>query len=215
MAQDFWNRKEPSMYGKLFTENKNYQAYADHEWNVPQHNDRQLFELFSLGVFAAGLNFNAAFSKRMAFRQAFHNWNPNAVANMDEKEIQQTIKNKAIIRNQPKIRATVHNAQIVCKIQHDYGSFDCYLWKFFNNHQKRIPIKTIGNSPVTLQQTNQLAKQMKKNGFKFVGPTSVCAFALSVGLIYVRPDQVGLEENPVHALNLKEQRKNGTGRFSI
>lgn len=125
-----------------------------------------------------------------------------------KKEIQQAVKNKAIIRNQRKIRATVHNAQIVRKLQQNYGSFDCYLWGFFHNQQKKLKIGSIAKLPVTLPATDRLAKQMKKDGFKFVGSTSICAFAISVGLIYVRPDKVGLEDNPVCALKLEEQVKN-------
>lgn len=85
MKQDFWGSNTRSLYGKLFSTRKDYQAYGDHEWNVPKHDDRQLFEMLSLGVFAAGLTFNAAFSRRKAFRQVFHNWNLEQIAKMNEK----------------------------------------------------------------------------------------------------------------------------------
>lgn len=203
--EDFWNRKNKSLYNKLFATQKTYQDYSNYEWNIPQHNDCQLFEMLSLGVFAAGLTFNAAFSRRSAFKKVFHNWNLKRVTQMSEKEIQEAVKNKAIIRNQRKIKATIHNAQVVCKIEQEDGSFDCYLWDFFHDQQERLAIKSMANLPVTLPATDRLAKQMKKDGFHFVGPVSICAFAISVGLIYVRPDNKGREDNPVHTLTLAKQ----------
>lgn len=203
LQNDFWNRYNNRLYAK----NDSFRQYMDQIWNIPKHNDQEIFELFSLGVFAAGLNFNAAYSRKEAFRKVFHEWNPKKIAQMNEKEIQQAIQNKAIIRNQRKIRATVHNAKVVCQLQKKYDSLDCYLWHFFHDQQERMAVNSIAKLPVTLSATNKLAKQMKKDGFKFVGPTSSCAFAISVGLIYMRPDQKGLQSSPVRSLTLKEQEK--------
>lgn len=207
MPSSFWNLNSKSLYSKLYATDPSYQHYFNQEWNVPQHNDCQLFEMLSLGVFAAGLTFNTAFSRRQAFKQVFHNWKLPQIAHMSETEIQAALKNKAIIRNQRKLQATVHNAKIVCQIRQQSKSFDCYLWHFFQNQQEQLSLKSMADLPVTLSATDRLAQKMKQDGFKFVGPVSVCAFALSVGLIYVRPDKVGLEQNPVHSLTLKEQAK--------
>lgn len=204
---DFWGRNSDTVYSRLYAKNKGFREYIDQIWNIPKHNDQHIFELLSLSVFAAGLNFRAAYAKRAALRKVFHDWQAEKIAKMTEEEVQRALKNKAIIRNERKIRATINNARVVCKIQQKYGSLDCYFWRIFHNQQKKLAVKSIAKLPVTLPATDKLAKQMKKDGFTFVGPVSVCAFAISIGLIYVRPDNKGRQDDPVRTLTLKEQEK--------
>lgn len=115
-SDDFWGRNSDSVYNRLYAKSKSFREYMNEIWCVPKHNDQQIFEMLSLSVFAAGLNFRAAYSKRAAFRKVFHDWRPEKIAKMTEEEIQRALKDKAIIRNERKIRATINNARVVCKI---------------------------------------------------------------------------------------------------
>lgn len=107
-----------------------YVAYHDNEWGVAVHNDRLLFEMLVLESFVAGLSWQCVLHKRQAFRQAFDNFNPQAVAQYDGAKIAALKANPALIRHEGKIRASITNAQSFLKIQTEFGSFDKYLWNW-------------------------------------------------------------------------------------
>lgn len=105
-------------------------AYHDHEWGVPVHDDQKLFELLSLEIFQAGLNWELVLHKRAAFNNAFHHFDIQQVAAMHEQDVEALLKRADIIRNRMKIEATITNARAILKIQANYGSLNDYLWAF-------------------------------------------------------------------------------------
>ncbi|WP_288527868.1 DNA-3-methyladenine glycosylase I [uncultured Secundilactobacillus sp.] len=193
--QDFkWFPDDP-LYKKYYPDNPLYRHYFEREWGIPSHDDAQLFELLTIGIFAAGLNWDVAFSKRAALQTAFHNWDLTQIAAMTETDVATLLANPAIIRNRLKIEATIHNAQVVVQLQRQYGSFDAYLWSLVHYKQTRLEINGFADLPKKTPESDRIAKQMKRDGFKFTGSVAVYAYMLSVGLISVRLDGRGIEND--------------------
>jgi DNA-3-methyladenine glycosylase I len=157
--------------------------YHDEEWGVPVHNDKKLFEFLVLDAFQAGLSWSTILNKRENFRLAFDNFEPAIIALYDEKKIEELLQNKGIIRNQLKIRSTVTNAQHFLEVQKEFGSFNKYIWQFTGgkpiinqwNNQSHIPASTI--------ESDNMSKNLKKRGFKFVGTTICYAFMQAAGMV--------------------------------
>lgn len=165
------------------TEDPVYINYHDNEWGRPSYDDRYLFEMLSLEGAQAGLSWLTILKRREAYRQAFDEFDPSVVANYDEAKIQELLGNAGIIRNQLKIRSVVSNAHAFIAIQKEYGSFHQYLWRFVNDKPIINDWKTSKVSPVSTQESEDLSKNMKKHGFKFVGPVICYAFMQAVGLV--------------------------------
>ena len=160
-----------------------YVAYHDEEWGQPLHDDRALFELLCLETYQSGLSWETVLNKRQGFREAFHGYQIQAVAEMTDGELEALLENPAIIRNRAKIFATRVNAQAFLQVQKTYGSFDAYLWSFVEG-------KTIVNdftdyhlAPAKTALSEKLAKDLKKRGFKFTGPVAVLSFLQAAGLV--------------------------------
>lgn len=157
--------------------------YHDEEWGTPLHDDKVHFEYIVLDTFEAGLSWSIILHKRENFRKAFDNFNPKKIASYDEKKIKELIENTGIIRNKLKIRGTVANAKAFLEIQKEFGSFDKYIWKFVGNepvNKKWLEEKQI---PTTSDAAINMSKDMKKRGFKFVGPTVCYAYMQGAGLV--------------------------------
>lgn len=172
--------KQAKWWGNLSPELKDYH---DYEWGVPKHDDRELFELLSMETYQAGLNWRTVLQKRDAFNQAFYNYDVAKVAAMMPDDIDRLMQNPALIRNYRKLAATVTNAQAVIKVQQEFGSFDHYLWQF-------VDFKPIVNQPESpdaiptqTELSVKLAADMKKRGFKFVGPVTIYSYLQGAGLI--------------------------------
>lgn len=158
-------------------QNPSYLDYHDHEWGVPCHNDRRLFELFALSCFQAGLSWECILNKREAFRQAFCDFDIDQVSAFDAEKIDLLACDPSIIRSKPKIRAVVKNAQVAKAIQQEIGSLDRYFWSWVDFE----PLHETGHTSSPLSAA--LAKDLKARGMSFVGPTTVYAFMQSAGLI--------------------------------
>lgn len=159
-----------------------YQWYSD-RWGQPAKDDRELFLLLTVGVFQVGLSWQAAASKRDAYYRNFCDMDFCKVAALFPDEIEQIEKDPEMIRNPRKIRAVVQNAQAIVKLLEEYDSFADYLWDFVGG----VPIvHTYENAeevPNTLPEATVIAKNMKKRGFKFVGPIVTCMFLKAAGIV--------------------------------
>ena len=160
-----------------------YAHYHDHEWGIPSHDDRHLFELLILEGAQAGLSWETVLKKREGYRIAFHHFDPVKVAAMTDEELEALRHNPEIIRNRLKIYATRQNAKVFLQIQQEFGSFDQYVWGFVNgnpitNHRQRFE-----DIPSTVPETDALSKDLKKRGMTFVGSTIIYAYMQAIGMV--------------------------------
>lgn len=157
--------------------------YHDIEWGVPLHDDQLLFEFLILEGAQAGLSWSTILQKRDAYRLAFDNFDPVIVSNYDETKISSLLNNTGIVRNRLKIKATVTNAQAFLKIQKEYGSFDQYIWSFTKGKTIQNHWRSINDVPATSIESELMSKDLKKKGFKFVGPTICYALMQATGMV--------------------------------
>jgi len=157
--------------------------YHDEEWGVPVHDDRKLFEFMVLDAFQAGLSWSTVLKKRENFRQAFDNFQPEIIAEYDESKIEELLQDAGIIRNKLKVRATVTNAQKFLDIQNEFGTFDKYIWQFTGVKAKVNHWKKLEDLPVSTLESDNMSKDLKKRGFKFVGTTICYAFMQAAGMV--------------------------------
>ena len=160
-----------------------YVAYHDEEWGQALHDDRALFELLCLETYQAGLSWETVLNKRQAFREAFHDYQIQVVAEMTDAELEALLDNPAIIRNRAKIFATRANAQAFLQVQKTYGSFDAYLWSFVNGQTIINDVPDYHLAPAKTALSEQLSQDLKKRGFKFTGPVAILSFLQAAGLI--------------------------------
>jgi DNA-3-methyladenine glycosylase I len=160
-----------------------YVTYHDTEWGVPVHDDRKQFEFLMLEGAQAGLSWLTVLRKREAYRKAFADFDPVKVARFSEKKIETLIQNPGIIRNRLKIKAAVSNARAFLEVQHEFGSFDAYIWGFVDGKTIQNRWKTMSDLPATSVQSEALSKDLKKRGFKFVGSTIMYAHMQAAGMV--------------------------------
>ena len=158
--------------------NATYIKYHDEEWGVPNFTDSYLYEMLVLESFQAGLSWECVLNKREHFRQAFDNFNIDKVCNYDDEKVQKLLKNKGIIRNRLKIRATITNSKIFQEIQREYGTFYAYLQKFT---QDTIVYEI---DRTTSELSDRISKDLQKRGMKFVGSTIIYSYLQAIGVIY-------------------------------
>lgn len=160
-----------------------YVAYHDDEWGVPVFDDQTLFEFITLESAQAGLSWYTILKKREGYRAAFKNFDVMKVAAMDDHDINQLMNNQSIVRNKLKISATINNAKAFIKIQKEFGSFAKYQWLFVNNKPIVNQIFSKEDYPATSKISDKFAKDLKKRGFKFLGPTTVYAHMQACGMV--------------------------------
>ena len=160
-----------------------YEAYHDTEWGVPLFDDRQLFEFLILETFQAGLSWITILRKRENFRKAFDNFDYHKIAAYSEEKMEQLMFDTGIIRNSLKIKASVANAQAFLKVQEEYGSFSEYIWGFVNGKPIQNNLENYKKAPATTELSMAISKDLKKKGFKFVGPTVVYAHMQATGMV--------------------------------
>ena len=160
-----------------------YVTYHDEEWGQALHDDRALFELLCLETYQAGLSWETVLNKRQAFREAFHDYQIQAVAEMADAELEALLENPAIIRNRAKIFATRANAQAFLQVQKTYGPFDAYLWSFVDEKTIINDVPDHSQAPAKTPLSEKLSQDLKKRGFKFTGPVAVLAFLQAAGLV--------------------------------
>lgn len=160
-----------------------YAQYHDHEWGIPLHDDRRLFEMLILEGAQAGLSWETVLKKREGYRQAFHCFDPAKVAGMTDKELEALRENPEIIRNRLKIYAARQNARVFLEIQGEFGSFDKYVWQFVNNQPIINRWSSFQDVPVSTKESDALSKDLKKRGMTFVGSTIIYAYMQAVGMV--------------------------------
>jgi DNA-3-methyladenine glycosylase I len=161
-----------------------YVEYHDKEWGVPLHDDQRLFEMLILEGFQAGLSWITILRKRPAFRKAFKNFDPRKVSRMSPLDVEKLMANPGIIRNRQKIEAAINNARCFLAVQKEFGSFDKYIWEFTGFKTLRHPQgRTRANMPARSTESDAMAKDLKKRGFKFVGSTICYAHMQATGMI--------------------------------
>lgn len=163
--------------------NELYINYHDEEWGVPVHDDLKMFEFIILETFQAGLSWLMILKKRENFRKAFEGFNFEKIADFDEAKIQELMNDKSIVRNKLKIKAAVTNAKSFIDIRKEFGSFNDYLWGFFNFKTLVNYNETLQDVPSKNEVSDRIAKDLKKRGFKFMGSTVVYAHLQAVGII--------------------------------
>lgn len=153
--------------------------YHDVEWGYPVHSEIALFEKLSLEGFQAGLSWRTILHKRPHFRTAFHRFDFNEIVHFTERDVERLLQNVGIIRHRGKIEALINNAKCVQKLVQREGSFGSFIWRYEPDAGTLPALPTISRSPESLS----LSKELKRQGWKFVGPTTVYAFMQSVGLV--------------------------------
>lgn len=157
--------------------------YHDEEWGVPVHDDRKLFEFLVLDAFQAGLSWSTILNKRENFRKTFDNFEPGVIAEYSEGKIESLLQDAGIIRNKLKVRSTVTNAQHFLEVQKEFGTFDKYIWQFTGRGTLDNKCKKMEDIPVSTPESDEMSKDLKKRGFKFVGTTICYAFMQAAGMV--------------------------------
>ena len=158
-------------------------AYHDKEWGVPLHDDRALFEFLILEGAQAGLSWETILKKRENYRVAFDGFDPAAVAEYDQRKVDELLANPGIVRNRRKIAAAVRNAQAFLAVQEEFGSFDAYVWRFVGGRPRKNAWRTLQEIPTQTPESVALSKDLSRRGFSFVGPTICYAFMQAVGMV--------------------------------
>ena len=160
-----------------------YLAYHDEEWGVPVHDDRRLFELLTLEGAQAGLSWATILHKREGYRKAFAGFDPARVARFDRRKVERLLQDPAIVRNRLKVESTVNNARRVLEVQRESGSLDAYLWNFVGGAPIAGRRRKLADVPAETAESKAMSKDLKRRGFRFVGPTVCYAFMQAAGLV--------------------------------
>jgi DNA-3-methyladenine glycosylase I len=156
-----------------------YVAYHDEEWGVPSHDDRHLFEMLTLEGAQAGLSWSTILRKREGYRKAFANFDAKQVARFSLKDVERLLADPGIVRNRLKVESAVNNAQRVLGLE----SLDEYLWGFVGGSSIVNRWRNLGDIPSETAESRAMSKDLKKRGFRFVGPTVCYAFMQATGLV--------------------------------
>lgn len=157
--------------------------YHDTEWGVPVHNDRKLFEFLVLEGAQAGLSWKTILDRRENYRKAFAGFDPEKVAEFGERDVRRLLSDKGIIRNRRKIEATISNAETFLEVQKEFGSFDKYMWAFVGGKPIRNRWRSPRQIPVSTPEAKDMSDDLKKRGFRFVGPTIIYSHMEAVGMV--------------------------------
>jgi DNA-3-methyladenine glycosylase I len=157
-------------------------AYHDEEWGVPSHDDRHLFELLTLEGAQAGLSWSTILNKRGGYRRAFAGFDPEVVARFGADDVARLLDDPGIVRNRLKVESTVANAARILAVQEERGSFDAYLWDFVGGEPVVGRRSRLTDRPAETDTSRALSRDLKRRGFRFVGPTVCYAFMQAVGL---------------------------------
>lgn len=160
-----------------------YAEYHDAEWGVPVHDDQLLFEMLILEGAQAGLSWETVLKRRDGYRTAFHQFDVQKVAHMDDAELELLCSNPALIRHRGKIYSVRDNALVFLKIQKEHGSFRAYLWSYVNNTPIINSYASLRDIPTSSPISNALSKDLKKRGMKFVGSTIMYAYMQAIGMV--------------------------------
>src|SRR3989338_7576599 len=158
-------------------------AYHDHEWGVPCHDDKKLFEYVVLDTFQAGLSWRTILHKRENFRYAFADFDAKKITRFGARDVARLMKDVGIVRNRQKIEATIKNARAFLAAQKEFGDFDRYIWQFVKGKTIKNKWKLQSHLRAHSKESDAMSKDMKSRGFAFVGTTICHAFMQGAGLI--------------------------------
>ena len=159
------------------------QSYHDREWGVEIRDDRMLFEFLVLEGAQAGLSWSTILGKREGYRRAFDHFDARKISRYSENTVSRLLTNPEIIRNRLKINATITNARAFLQVQKEFGSFDRYIWQFVQGKPIRNSWRKMTDIPSSTPESDAMSKDLRKKGFKFVGPTICYAFMQAVGMV--------------------------------
>lgn len=165
------------------TKEQLYIDYHDKEWGVPVFDDRLLFEMLCLEGAQAGLSWWTILQKRQNYKEAFDNFDAEKIVGYTDEKIQSLLENPGIVRNRLKIHSVITNAQAFLKKKEEHGSFSNYIWSFVNHEPNVNHWRSIKDVPATTELSDRMSKQLKKDGFKFVGSTICYSFMQAVGMV--------------------------------
>jgi DNA-3-methyladenine glycosylase I len=160
-----------------------YLAYHDEEWGVPSHEDRHLFELLVLEGAQAGLSWSTILKKREGYRRAFAAFDPGKVARFTPAKVERLLTDPSIVRNRLKVESAVSNAERVLEVQRQDGSLEAYLWSFVDGSPIVGRWASVWDIPAETAESRAMSKDLKRRGFRFVGPTVCYAFMQAAGLV--------------------------------
>jgi DNA-3-methyladenine glycosylase I len=160
-----------------------YLAYHDEEWGVPSHDDVHLFEMLTLEGAQAGLSWSTILNKREGYRRAFAGFDAAKVARFTTTRMERLLEDPGIVRNRLKVESTVINAARVLEVRKEFGSLDAYLWSFVGGRPKVNRWERMSDLPAETEESRAMSRDLKRRGFRFVGPTVCYAFMQAVGLV--------------------------------
>jgi DNA-3-methyladenine glycosylase I len=160
-----------------------YLAYHDDEWGVPVHDERGLFEMLTLEGAQAGLSWSTILRKREGYRRAFEGFEVARVAGFDQEDVERLLADPGIVRNRLKVESTVANARAALAVREEGGSLDALLWSFVGGSPKVNRWTAVGTIPSETAESKAMSKDLKRRGFRFVGPTVCYAFMQAAGLV--------------------------------
>ena len=158
-------------------------AHHDEEWGIPSHDDVHLFEMLTLEGAQAGLSWSTILNKREGYRRAFRGFDPAAVAGFGPRDVERLLADPGIVRNRLKVESTVNNAARVLETKESDGSFAAYLWSFVDGKPIVNRWKRLAELPAHTDLSKAISQDLKRRGFRFVGPTVIYAFMQSVGMV--------------------------------
>lgn len=160
-----------------------YLKYHDEEWGVPVHDDRKIYEFLVLESFQAGLSWRTILAKRGNFRRAFGGFDYRKAARYTARDVKRLMNDVGIVRNRQKIEAAINNAKRFLEVRKEFGTFSKYMWSWVDDKPIRHRFKNLKDYPPYTDEAVAWAKDFKKRGFKFLGPTVVYAHMQAVGMV--------------------------------
>ncbi|KAL1110005.1 hypothetical protein AAG570_014011 [Ranatra chinensis] len=157
--------------------------YHDTEWCIPEHDDQKLFEMLILEGMQAGLSWSLILKRREHMQIAFDGFNPDKISAYTHEKIEQLMLDPEIIRNRRKLEAMVSNAKAFLAIQQEFGSFDKYIWSFTHGETIDNKLQSIEDFPASSPLSEKVSKDLKKRGFKFVGPVIIYSYLQAIGIV--------------------------------
>lgn len=163
--------------------NPRYLAYHDEEWGVPSHDETRLFEMLNLEGAQAGLSWETILNKRDSYREAFDGWDVERIARYDAAKVAELLANPGIVRNRLKVAATIANAQAYLRLREAGQTLDGYLWAHVDGRPIQNHIEDYRQAPAKTALSDQISKDLRRRGFKFVGSTIIYAYLQASGLV--------------------------------
>ena len=177
--------------------------YHDHEWGVPCHDDKVLFEMLVLDGAQAGLSWETVLKRREGYRKAFAGFDPKKVARFTQRDVKRLLNDPGIIRNRQKVASAIKNAQRFIEVQKEFGSFDAYIWSFVKGKTVQNRFQRMADLPATTPLSDLISKELKKRGFSFFGTTICYAFMQAAGMV---------NDHTVDCFRYKEVEAMGAGK---